>query len=591
MIKEFAFSFNRRHYFQDVTEMGNWQGLDNDTFMSLYDYDNYVKEFFGKHKTLAGFDGLLYIPDEFVLDVDGTTTTSAQSKAIGLRLLLDDLDIPYILYFSGTGFHFHIPCDAFRWKPSKNLHLKVKDELTAKGIFDYADSSVIDKTRLIRVPNTLNTKSNLYKILIDPAELSVNDFETRIKIDAKKPGKINDIELECNPVFDVLQRSKKLENNTSKFLSQGRNPDPVNYPCISSMINTAPIGKRHGIALRLAAWFRWLYPENIVRLIMENWRIQVDNSEHPFPVKEMDSIINNCYDGHQGQGYRYGCHDELMDEHCQNTCRLYKSKKNQAVMDSSDMESVLINFLRNEIEPINLGNIYEGENFPIYPGEVVIIQAPPKSMKTMLLQNWMNSFKKPTYFIEMEMSPRQIWSRFVMIEQGWSEEELTRHYRQMRNGMDERFKWLTVDYSAPYAAELDKRVAMLPVKPEVVVVDHMGLFKSKQRDSNMKVEEASQALMELAVRQNLIVFAVSEITKQAYKEGMDLSSSKGSFRTAYNTNKLLSIDPYKNRDTGLIKTLRLRCEANREKENINIILNVKDTTITKGVDNAPKYLQ
>ena len=45
-------------------------------------------------------------------------------------------------------------------------------------------------------------------------------------------------------------------------------------------------------------------------------------------------------------------------------------------------------------------------------------------MKTMLLQSWVQKLKRPTYFIEMEMSPRQIWSRFVMIERGWKEEEI-----------------------------------------------------------------------------------------------------------------------------------------------------------------------
>ena len=177
------------------------------------------------------------------------------------------------------------------------------------------------------------------------------------------------------------------------------------------------------------------------------------------------------------------------------------------------------------------------------------------------------------------MSPRQIWSRFVMIEMGWNEEQLREHYQQMQNGMDKRFKWLTVDYSTPYAHELEKRISMLPIKPEIVVVDHMGLFRSNQRDSNMKVEEASQAMMEIAVKHNVIVFAVSEITKQAFHEGMNIASSKGSFRTAYNTNKLLSVNPQKSISSGLIERINIKCEANREKENINVNLKVDNTRI------------
>ena len=244
-------------------------------------------------------------------------------------------------------------------------------------------------------------------------------------------------------------------------------------------------------------------------------------------------------------------------------------------MDSSAMETSLINFLSSNINPLDLGDLYGVNSFPIYPGEVVIIQAPPKSMKTMFLQNIVNGFKRPTYFIEMEMSPRQIWSRFVQIEMGWNEDQLREHYQQMKNGMDKRFEWLMVDYSSPYANELDKKISMLPVKPEVLVIDHMGLFKSKHRDPNMKTEEASQAMMEVAVRHNIIVFAVSEITKGAFHEGtMNIASAKGSFRTAYNTNKLLSVIPSKSVTTGLIEELRIRCEANREREHLDLKLEV-----------------
>ena len=233
----------------------------------------------------------------------------------------------------------------------------------------------------------------------------------------------------------------------------------------------------------------------------------------------------------------------------------------------------MIDFYKRDLNPINFSDIYTNCNFPIYPGEVVILQAPPASMKTMLLQNLMVAFKKPTYFIEMEMSPRQIWSRFAMIEKGWTEEQLADHYKQYNNGISQSFNWLTVDYGSLYTHELEKRIATLPVKPEIVVVDHMGLFRSKQRDHNMKVEEASQALMELAVKHQVIVFTVSEISKQAMVEGMNIASSRGSFRVAYNANKILSLKPFKD-DKGEIKMLQLVSDKNRERETLNIKLGI-----------------
>jgi hypothetical protein len=115
--------------------------------------------------------------------------------------------------------------------------------------------------------------------------------------------------------------------------------------------------------------------------------------------------------------------------------------------------------------------------------------------------------------------------------------------------------------------------------PEIVIIDHMGLLRSKKQDNNMKVEEASQALMELAVQQNVIVFAVSEITKSAFAEGMNLASSKGSFRIAYNANKVISINPSKGSD-GLISQLHIKSEANRERETLDTRVWVTGVKIT-----------
>ena len=576
MIREFAFGLGRRHYFEDSSNMVKWMDLHSDTYMSLYEYDDDVKDYFAKNQKLAGYDGNIYIPEEFILDIDGGNPDDAQKKAVGLKILLGDLDVPFKAFFSGTGFHFHIPSSSFTYRPHKNLHMKVKEVLTQHGVFEYADPAVTDKLRIIRVPNTKNTKSGCYKVELKNGMLE-GDINEIIEY-AMKPKPITDTILESHPVFNVLISEEEKKHTQNIQVSQGRSPDPSLYPCISGMVESIPMGKRHMVALRLSAWFRWLYPEDVVRYLMDGWRNQVSGDERSFSKKEMESIVTSAYEGHGGQGNKYGCNDPIMDEYCKNTCRLYRNKRSQTVMDASDMETNLIEFYKSDVTPLNIGKLYGGD-FPVYPGEVVILQAPPKSMKTMLLQNWMCAFKVPTYFLEMEMSPRQIWSRFVQIENGWNEEQLREHYRSFQNGQDNKFQWLQVNYSPISARDLEKTIMTLPTKPRIVVVDHMGLFQSNLKDPNMKVEEASQAMMELAVKQNIIVFAVSEINKSAMREGMGISSTKGSFRTAYNANKLLSLIPRRSLTTGELEALDLRCEANRERENLKVRLTLDNVRI------------
>ena len=567
MIREFAFGLSNRHYFQPSENTTKFQGMAKDTFVSLYAYDDNVNKYFKEHKTLAGYEGEIYMPDEYLLDVDGSSTEEAKEKTVKLLKLLANLKVPTQIYYSGRGFHIGIPVGAFRWKPSKDLHIKVKEEFMKYRIYDYADPAVTDKTRIIRLTNTLNSKSKRWKIPLAAEEMALSAEE--IEELASKPRDNFTFSEECNPIFDVMVREKK--KNTVEYKNEiGLNPDPVYYPCIQKMLYGGDYGSRHAIALRLAAWFRWRYPEHVVRLIMENWRERVDLPDKPFTQDELDKIITDTYTGHNGQGYRYGCMDTVMDSLCSSSCTLYKGKKSNDIMTALDMEKHVMDFYKTEVKPIDIGVMY-GKNFPIFPGELVVIQAPPKSMKTMLLQNWVNELKRPTYFLELEMSPRQIWQRFIMIEKGWTNEDIKNHYMKSDESVTESFDWLTVDYGACYAVELQKRIDMLPVKPEIIIVDHMGLMLSKHKDQNMKMEEIAGALTELAIKNNVVVFTIVEITKQAFNEGMNISSSRGSFRIAYNASKILSLQPMKNKD-GEIRQVLIKTTANREAGNLNVAL-------------------
>ena len=67
MIKEFALGLANRHYFRDAADVNEFMNMDSDTFMSLYEYDNEIKDYFSKTKKLAGYKGNIYMPDEFIL--------------------------------------------------------------------------------------------------------------------------------------------------------------------------------------------------------------------------------------------------------------------------------------------------------------------------------------------------------------------------------------------------------------------------------------------------------------------------------------------------------------------------------------------
>lgn len=80
MIREFAYGFSRRHHFQPSNKMQDWMYIAKDVFISLYAYDKDVIEYVQKHKRLSGYNGAIYMPKEYLLDVDGDSVDIAQKN-------------------------------------------------------------------------------------------------------------------------------------------------------------------------------------------------------------------------------------------------------------------------------------------------------------------------------------------------------------------------------------------------------------------------------------------------------------------------------------------------------------------------------
>tara|TARA_R100000995_G_scaffold83934_1_gene61161 strand:- start:4383 stop:6182 length:1800 start_codon:yes stop_codon:yes gene_type:complete len=588
MIREYAPSLSNRGHFLTENEISKQRG-GKDKFMSLFCYDESVKEYVKEKGKIAGYKGIIYLSGEHIIDVDGNNLKEAINKADKVLKILNNLNVPSKVYFSGRGFHISIPRESFKWEPHENLHKYVKDALTAKNIFKYADPSVTDKTRLIRINNTVNSKVDLFKVEVTEL-LKYNDLceldEKDIQEFASKPRKPSPYGFfqEIEPVFDALpKRKKKTKKEEVKPVVKGRQPDPVNYPCITDMLNWRGEGKRHMIGLRLASWFRLRYPENIVNIIMEDWRQQVNQgAKKKLQKDEVLRLINGAYTGHDGSGYNYGCSDFIRESFCSQTCRLYGAKKNSDIVGFGGMEDNAIEFYSSGLNPINLGDIYEGEDFPIYPGELVVLQSEPKAMKTMLIHNWMIAFQRQTYFLEMEMSPRQMYMRHRMIKEGLSYEQVEDDLKSgKKSGYND--EWLMIDYKSCFPFEIDKKLSSMPEKPEIIVIDHIGLMESNNKDMNGKMEEIMAALKEVAIRNNIIVFAISEMTKESMNKRMGvpaIAAARGSARIAYTANKLLSIVPSKD-DRGLINYIKLDTVANREKEGICVYLKPDNCQLKK----------
>lgn len=150
-------------------------------YRSLYIYDDSILEHIKKTKSIGGFKGTVY-PDKILLDFDGDNAINFAREAI---IELDNKGVldGYQIYFSGRGFHVELDNELFNFEYSPSLPETIRKTLSA--LFPNADP-VWDKTRIYRCVNTINKKSNLYKIPLSVSELQTLTYEEITKL-AKKP--------------------------------------------------------------------------------------------------------------------------------------------------------------------------------------------------------------------------------------------------------------------------------------------------------------------------------------------------------------------------------------------------------------------
>ncbi len=204
-----------------------------------------------------------YMLQELILDID-------KGKSPGDKVLNDCKEICNMLiekgvprnciqpWFSGTGFHVHLP-NVYGFKPSHDLPQRVK--FTINKEFGTLVDNIYDRARLIRIPYSLNAKSNLYKIPVNLDDLLNNKYRYE-EIVAKAQIQpvvldfmiVNNKQLTSYPLKEYanqvnVSKPKPVAVSNSKFNS--------NVTCVQKMWNNDKSGRRHIVLLRMiSAWKR-----------------------------------------------------------------------------------------------------------------------------------------------------------------------------------------------------------------------------------------------------------------------------------------------------------------------------------------------
>ena len=143
-------------------------------YRSMFLYTEEILSHVEEHGSVKNYEGIQAL-DKITFDVDIASNNSKKlmedtDNLIG-SLTNKGVKEEYIqIWFSGRGFHIVIP-DLYGFKPSKNIAREVKSTLVRD--FGNKIDLIYDSKRLIRLPFSLNKKSNLYKNYI-PMDLFTN---------------------------------------------------------------------------------------------------------------------------------------------------------------------------------------------------------------------------------------------------------------------------------------------------------------------------------------------------------------------------------------------------------------------------------
>ena len=229
------------------------------------------------------------------------------------ELHLEDKDIE--IFFSGAkGFHILVDHKIFGFKPSRTLNKNLKSVAVyfkASTFTKCIDTGIYDYRRLFRVPNTINTKTGLYKVPImfkDLISMSYEDlleYASRPHTFMKKPKIYN--KKVHDAFYELLHRLSEREKRTvNTSIARQYVSNKKLLPCVEYLLqNGADEGQRNNCTIALAsALFQIGHSKEEVTEILEVWN--KTKNDIPISDKELYTTINSAYNNSRNDMY-YGC--------------------------------------------------------------------------------------------------------------------------------------------------------------------------------------------------------------------------------------------------------------------------------------------
>lgn len=283
-----------------------------DAYYCTYVFDDKTRGDETKYYSAMYFDIDGDIGDDTLFDKTRTAALSLITVLnTELRLRTDEMKI----YFSGSkGFHIMIDPVILGIKPCKKLNMAYKCFVsyikTKIENQEYLDTKIYDSKRLIRIPNTVNAKTGLYKIPITYSELRTITRSSLIELAKKQRAeKISHAALNNEAATRFIDIVKNIAGSIRHHANHGdcKIPDSIQKlpVCTKYLLSTpADKGERNNtLALISSILVQNGYIGDRAFEIMYAW-----NERNPEPLSDEEiKLTYNSVEKMARNGRGYGC--------------------------------------------------------------------------------------------------------------------------------------------------------------------------------------------------------------------------------------------------------------------------------------------
>jgi hypothetical protein len=335
--------------FDDAVTRIHSSHIKEEVHICIYRYNYDLLIHFGeKDSSVAGYRGSCFA-DYIWIDIDrkDSPEQSLQDcRKIFMMLKQMDASKHSRVYFSGSkGFHLAIPIEYIKGiKPHKDLPV-ILGFFASRLCGDVEiDKDLYRHLNLLRLQNTVNKKSGLYKIRISEEELENLSIQ-EIKELARNPRTLeeNIDEITENESLTAIYRDALKDYD--EFADRRSRQSSVEKQDVDEVPNNRKLciwklwrqgaeeGHRHKSMLRLAVHYKQEgFAENEVYAMIVEWHKKNDNTH--VTEREIGSSIAGIFRGE----YDYGCFDPIKDHYCDKRCFLYPAKMKLEVQDHNKLK-------------------------------------------------------------------------------------------------------------------------------------------------------------------------------------------------------------------------------------------------------------